>query len=146
MPLLRPIITTPTLSSSRFNAMALVPFSNSTSSPLLTPFKPYIRAIPSPTCNTVPTSSKSAEALKLLNCCLRIADISSGLMSTINTYLMYDCYVNYNFDTNSLDKNCFLISNKSLLILASTKLLSNDNTKPPIKSSLVSVVNSMIPN
>ena len=59
---------------------------------------------------------------------------------------MYDCYVNYNFATNSLDKNCFLISNKSLFILASTKLLSNDNTKPPINSSLVCVVNSIVVN
>ena len=49
-------------------AIALVPFSNSTSSPLLTLLRPYTRAIPSPTCNTVPTSSRSAEALKLLNC------------------------------------------------------------------------------
>ena len=46
----------------------------------------------------------------------------------------------------SLLKNCFLISLKSLAILASTKLLLNSNTKPPIKASSVLVVNSTVAN
>ena len=83
IPVLSPINTTPTLSSSRFKATARTPVSNSTSSPARTLFNPYTRAIPSPTCSTVPTSSKSAPTLKLLNCWRSIADISSGLISGI---------------------------------------------------------------
>ncbi len=81
--LLSPINTTPTLSSSRFRAMAFTPFPNSTSSPERTLFNPYTRAIPSPTWRTVPTSSRLAPALKLLSCWRSIAEISSGLISTI---------------------------------------------------------------
>ncbi len=59
--------TTPTWSSSRFNTMPCTPPSNSTNSPYCTLDKPYTRAIPSPTCNTVPTSFKEACALNPAN-------------------------------------------------------------------------------
>src|SRR5690606_38733179 len=58
----------------------------------------YIRAIPSPICSTVPTSSSSASDLKLDNCSLKIADTSSGLTSIILFVLgasLLFCYLLY---------------------------------------------------
>ena len=75
--------TTPTLSSSRFKTIPSSPESNSISSPYCTFERPYTRAIPSPTCKTVPTSSKEAEASNPVNCCFKIAETSAGLISAI---------------------------------------------------------------
>ena len=47
----------PTLSSSRFIATAISPFSNSSSSPASQEARPWILTTPSLTCSTVPTSS-----------------------------------------------------------------------------------------
>ena len=60
----------------------------------LVEFENGVRAIPSPTCNTVPTSSRSTPALKLFNCSRSIALISSGLISTIKicVSLLVYCY------------------------------------------------------
>ena len=52
-----PINTAPTLLVSRFNAIPIVPSSNSKSSPHATFSNPKIRAIPSPTCKTIPSSA-----------------------------------------------------------------------------------------
>ena len=57
IPTLGPSNTAPILSSSKLRTIACKPVSNSISSPLCTFDKPYIRAIPSPTCSTVPNSS-----------------------------------------------------------------------------------------
>uniref|UniRef100_UPI00374396A4 zinc finger domain-containing protein n=1 Tax=Hymenobacter fodinae TaxID=2510796 RepID=UPI00374396A4 len=42
-----------------------------------------MRATPSPTCRTVPTSSSSASVLKLDSCSRRMADTSSGRTSAM---------------------------------------------------------------
>src|SRR3954453_20141444 len=47
---------TPTDDSSRFSAMPLTPLENATISPVITPESPWIRAMPSPTSSTRPTS------------------------------------------------------------------------------------------
>ena len=50
------------------------------------------------------------------------------------------------FCTNRFFWNCFLISFRSLSMLASTSLLLNSKTKPPISFSSVAVSSSMVPN
>ena len=52
-----PMMTAPTLSSSRFSAIPMTPPSNSRSSFAPTPERPWTRAMPSPTSTTVPTST-----------------------------------------------------------------------------------------
>src|SRR4051794_35840513 len=47
---------TPTDDSSRLSAMPFTPLSNATISPVITPESPWIRAMPSPTSSTRPTS------------------------------------------------------------------------------------------
>src|SRR3954452_245214 len=47
---------TPTDDSSRFSAIPLTPLENATISPVITPESPWIRAMPSPTSSTRPTS------------------------------------------------------------------------------------------
>src|SRR5262245_60239109 len=47
---------TPTDDSSRLSAMPLTPLENATISPVMTPERPWIRAMPSPTSSTRPTS------------------------------------------------------------------------------------------
>ena len=73
----------PTLSSSRLRTIPFSPLSNFTNSPYCAFDSPKIRAIPSPTCNTVPTSSKDALASKCANCSFKIAEISAALISAI---------------------------------------------------------------
>ena len=51
-----PKITTPTLSASRLSAMPCTPLANSTISPAWTLSRPWMRAMPSPTDSTWPTS------------------------------------------------------------------------------------------
>ena len=61
--------TAPTESSSRFRARAMTPWGNSSSSPAMTLSRPWMRAMPSPTDRTVPTSATSTpvrEAPELL--------------------------------------------------------------------------------
>ena len=94
--------TIPTLSSSRFKTIPSSPESNCTSSPYCTFDKPYTRAIPSPTCNTVPTSSSDADASRPVNCCFNIADTSAGLISAIIyvvnkfVFLLNSCLILFN--------------------------------------------------
>ena len=78
-----PKSTTPTLSSSKFKTIPSKPLSNATSSPYCALANPYTRAIPSPTCNTVPTSSNEALASNPDNCCFKIAETSAGFTSAI---------------------------------------------------------------
>ena len=73
----------PTLSSSRLRTIPCSPLSNFTNSPYCAFDSPKIRAIPSPTCNTVPTSSKEALASKCANCSFKIAEISAAFISAI---------------------------------------------------------------
>src|SRR3954468_1586617 len=47
---------TPTDDSSRLSAIPLTPLENATISPVITPESPWIRAMPSPTSSTRPTS------------------------------------------------------------------------------------------
>ena len=56
-----PRSTAPTLSSSRFSATAIIPFSNSSNSPASALERPKMRATPSLTWSTLPLSSKCAE-------------------------------------------------------------------------------------
>ena len=65
-----PSNTAPTLSSSRFITMALMPFSNSSSSFASALRSPYIRATPSLTWSTVPISS-SWTRVSMPSSCLR---------------------------------------------------------------------------
>src|SRR5436190_13502329 len=76
-----PKMTTPTLSASRFSAMPLMPPSNSTISPAWTLSRPWIRAMPSPTLKTVPTSLTCASVPKLAICSLMTLEISAARMS-----------------------------------------------------------------
>src|SRR5262245_2497495 len=55
---------TPTDDSSRLNASPRTLFSNSTISPVITPERPWIRAMPSPTSSTRPTSLRVTSAWK----------------------------------------------------------------------------------
>ena len=63
IPLDSPKITAPILSSSRFSAIPMTPFSNFSSSPDIALLNPYILAIPSPTSNTVPVFAISSDLL-----------------------------------------------------------------------------------
>src|SRR6187549_2655468 len=60
-----PKITTPTLSASRLSAMPCTPLANSTISPAWTLSRPWMRAMPSPTESTLPTSETWASVPKL---------------------------------------------------------------------------------
>ena len=59
---IRPRMITPTDDSSRLNASPLTPFSNATISPVITPERPWTRAMPSPTSSTRPTSDRVTSA------------------------------------------------------------------------------------
>src|SRR6185369_15319142 len=77
-----PKITTPTLSRSRFRAMPFTPAEvNSTISPAWTLSRPKMRAMPSPTERTEPTSETSASSPKLAIWDLRMAEISAARIS-----------------------------------------------------------------
>ena len=58
-----PRSTAPTESSSRFMAMPATPLGKSSSSPAMQFSRPWMRAMPSPTCSTVPTSLTSTAAV-----------------------------------------------------------------------------------
>ena len=73
----------PTLSSSRLRTIPCRPLSNFTNSPYCAFDSPKIRAIPSPTCSTVPTSSREALASKCASCSFKIAEISAAFISAI---------------------------------------------------------------
>ena len=73
--------TTPTLSSSKFKAIPLVPSANATISPACTLSNPCIRAIPSPIDRTCPTSVISESVPKFFISSFRIFDISDGCIS-----------------------------------------------------------------
>jgi len=78
--------TTPTLSSSRLRTIPMTVqfgFSNTTNSPEQAFWRPYTRAMPSPTNKTVPVSSNSVFESKLCNCWRSIAVTSDGLISDI---------------------------------------------------------------
>src|SRR5918996_1671117 len=68
----------PTLSSSRLNAIPTTPCSSSSRSSATQFSRPWIRAMPSPTWRTVPTSERSVSTSNSLMRSLRIAVISSG--------------------------------------------------------------------
>src|SRR3954464_13804187 len=53
---------TPTDDSSRFSAIPLTPLEKATISPVITPESPWIRAMPSPTSSTRPTSVRVTSA------------------------------------------------------------------------------------
>ena len=74
-------MTTPTLSASRFSAMPLMPPSNSTISPAWTLSRPWMRAMPSPTDSTVPTSETCASASKFAIWSRMTREISAARMS-----------------------------------------------------------------
>ena len=57
-----PSSTAPTLSSSRLRAMPKTPWGNSSISVAIAPSMPWMRAIPSPTDTTVPTSATSTSS------------------------------------------------------------------------------------
>ena len=92
-----PKSTIPTLSSSRFNTIPSRPPSNCTSSPYSALVSPYARTIPSPTVNTVPTSSKEAVASKPESCSFKIADISAAFTSAILIYFILLIESQYSF-------------------------------------------------
>src|SRR3954469_11170110 len=69
----------PTVSSSRFMARPMAPFSNSTSSEDMHSERPCTRAMPSPASTTVPTLTAELSVPNCSICCLRIAVISSAL-------------------------------------------------------------------
>ena len=79
-PDVEPSNTHPTLSSSRFITIAMVPFSNSKSSLASALRNPYILTTPSLTCNTVPTSSNPALSLIPLSFFKSTEDTSLGLI------------------------------------------------------------------
>src|SRR6266508_3485705 len=68
----------PTLSSSRLNARPMTRCSSSSISIATAFSRPYMRAMPSPTCRTVPTSARSVSTSNSSIRCLRIEVISSG--------------------------------------------------------------------
>ena len=78
-----PKSTTPTLSSSKFKTMPSRPESKRTNSPYCALDNPYTRAIPSPTSNTVPTSSKEEEVSVPASWFFKIAETSAGLIAAI---------------------------------------------------------------
>src|SRR3954467_7638197 len=73
-----PKSATPTLSSSRLNAMPTTPCSNSSRSSEMQFSRPCTRAMPSPTWRTVPTSARSVSTSYCSIRCFRIEAISSG--------------------------------------------------------------------
>ena len=75
-----PIRATPTLSSSRFSTRPISSWGNSTSSPAITPERPYTRAMPSPVDSTVPVSLTSICLPYVLICSRRMRLISSALI------------------------------------------------------------------
>src|SRR6266542_2424058 len=68
----------PTSSSSRLNARPMTPCSSSSISIATAFSRPYMRAMPSPTRRTVPTSARSVSTSNSSIRCLRIEVISSG--------------------------------------------------------------------
>ena len=76
-----PKITAPTLSASRFKAMPCMPPGNSIISPAWTWSRPWMRAMPSPTDSTWPTSETVAASPKLAIWSLMTAEISAARMS-----------------------------------------------------------------
>ena len=86
-PLEGPNNTTPTLSSSRFKTIPSKPESKRTNSPYCALERPYTRAIPSPTSNTVPTSSKEEVVSIPASWSFNIAETSAGLIAAIVFYL-----------------------------------------------------------
>src|SRR4249919_252789 len=73
-----PKSATPTLSSSRLNAIPVTPCSSSSRSSATQFSRPWTRAIPSPTWRTLPTSERSVSTSNSRIRSLRIAVISSG--------------------------------------------------------------------
>ena len=65
--------TAPTLSSSRFSTRPMTPWGNSSISEATAFSRPWIRATPSPTCTTVPTSWMSDASLVALDAGLKDA-------------------------------------------------------------------------
>src|SRR3990167_9291575 len=80
-----PKITTPTLSASRFRAMPFTPLANSTISPAWTLSRPWMRAMPSPTERTDPTSETWASVPKLAIWSLMTFEISAARISMFCT-------------------------------------------------------------
>jgi hypothetical protein len=76
-----PKITTPTLSLSRLRAMPFTPLVNSTISPAWTWSRPWMRAMPSPTESTEPTSETWASVPKLAIWSLMTLEISAARIS-----------------------------------------------------------------
>src|SRR5690606_16617883 len=76
-----PKITTPTLSASRFRAMPWTPLANSTISPAWTLSRPWMRAMPSPTESTEPTSETCASVPKLAIWSRMTLEISAARIS-----------------------------------------------------------------
>src|SRR5665811_490237 len=77
-----PNSTAPTLSSSRFSARPVTPCGRSSISSAMQLSRPWMRAIPSATDSTVPTSERSALPVSIPSILsLRIDAISSGLIS-----------------------------------------------------------------
>ena len=75
-----PRSTAPTLSTSRFITTALTPLSNSSSSPASALMSPKMRATPSLTVSTLPTSSYLSELSIPRSSSSRISEISLGFM------------------------------------------------------------------
>src|SRR6059058_1955896 len=73
-----PKSATPTLSSSRLNAMPTTPWSSSSSSSATQFSRPWTRAMPSPTWRTAPTSARSVSTSNFSILSRRIDVISSG--------------------------------------------------------------------
>src|SRR5207342_1500971 len=82
-----PNSATPTLSSSRLNAMPTTPCSNSSRSSETQFSRPWTRAMPSPTCSTVPTSERSVWTSYCSIRVFRIEVISSGRSFTCSPSL-----------------------------------------------------------
>ena len=97
IPASEPIITTPTDSSSRFNAMPIAPVENSTSSPYLAPAKPCILATPSPICITVPTSTASTVEPNSCICRLMIDAISWPPTAIVSPFFQSIYFVLFSF-------------------------------------------------
>src|SRR5215217_7930567 len=71
---------TPTDVSSRFSAIPLTPLEKATISPVITPERPWIRAMPSPTSSTRPTSVRVTWAS---NCSISLT-ITEAISSALN--------------------------------------------------------------
>src|SRR4249919_1657101 len=81
-----PNSATPTLSSSRLNAIPVTPCSSSSRSRATQFSRPWTRAMPSPSCRTVPTSLRSVSTSNSRIRSLRIAVISSGRSFTLCSF------------------------------------------------------------